>query len=77
MDSNEKVPKKSKGQLFKEKVGYSKTMKRLMTKHGVQTPEEYKKIRKERKKAQRKIVAAKHAKAKAGRKASKATTGKK
>lgn len=44
------VKKKSNGQLFKEKFGYSKTMKRLMRKHKVNTLEEYKKIRRARKK---------------------------
>lgn len=41
---------KSKGQLFKEKTGYSKTMKRLMKKHQVSTVEEYRSIRKNAKK---------------------------
>lgn len=66
------VPEKSNGQLFKEKVGYSKTMKRLMTKHGVDTPDEYRAIRKARRKRQQKIKADKHALAKANRKAAKA-----
>lgn len=62
-----KAPEKSKGQLFKEKVGYSKTMKRLMTKHGVTSLEEYRAIRKRKKKAQRVVVAGKHSMAKANR----------
>lgn len=52
MNSQEKpvVKKKSNGQIFKEKFGYSKTMKRLMRKHKVNTLEEYKAIRRARKK---------------------------
>jgi hypothetical protein len=44
----------SKGKLFKEKFGYSKTMKRLLKKHGVSSVEEYKGIRKARKKVEAK-----------------------
>jgi len=40
--------KKSRGQVFKEKNGYSKTLKRLLNKHKVDY-ETYKIIRKERK----------------------------
>lgn len=43
------VPTKSKGQLFKEKNGYSKTMKRNMKKHNCRTPEQYRDIRNSRK----------------------------
>lgn len=52
MNSQEQplVKKKSNGQLFKEKFGYSKTMRRLMTKHKVSSVEEYRKIRRARKK---------------------------
>lgn len=46
-----KAPKKSNGQKFKEKNGYSKTMKRLLNKHKVDY-NEYKILRKARKKRQ-------------------------
>lgn len=42
---------KSKGQLFKEKYGYSKTMKRLMKKYNCSTVQEYRKIRKNARRA--------------------------
>lgn len=44
----EKQP--TKGQLFKIKFGYSKTMKRLMNQYGVSTLEEYRKIRRKKSK---------------------------
>lgn len=59
---------KTKGQLFKERMGYSRTMKNLLAKKGVSI-EEYKKLRKERKKAQLLESDAKHDRARAGRKA--------
>lgn len=58
--------KPTKGQLFKKEKGYSKTMKRLLHKHhvsGENTLEKlnnYKKIRKARKKAETKIRQEKH-----------------
>lgn len=61
------VPKKSKGQIFKEKHGYSKTMKRNMKKAGVTSIEDYRKIRKERKKVQSQIAKRKHSVASAQR----------
>lgn len=69
MNSEETVIKKesSKRELFKEKVGYSKTMKSLMTKHGVNTLEDYRIIRKKRKKTERKVQANKHLTAKVNR----------
>lgn len=39
------VPEKSKGQLFKEKYGYSKTMKRNMLKNKCSSIEEYRALR--------------------------------
>jgi hypothetical protein len=45
--------KKSNNQLFKEQYGYSKTMSNLMKKHGVGTPEAYRKIRNAKRKANR------------------------
>jgi hypothetical protein len=77
MNSEENKP--SNGQLFKEKVGYSKTMKRNMAKHGVETPEDYRKIRKARKKRERAVQAEKHrtAKLNRGKKAASGKTGKK
>jgi hypothetical protein len=50
------TPKKSNGQLFKEKFGYSKTMKSLIKKNNVSTIEEYKEIRKARKKKENKMA---------------------
>lgn len=53
MNSQVEIPvkkRKSGGQLFKEKFGYSKSMKRNMQNHGVSTVEEYREIRKERQK---------------------------
>jgi hypothetical protein len=35
----------TKGELFKTKTGYSKSMKRMMTKYNCKTPDEYRKIR--------------------------------
>lgn len=50
---NIKLEKKpTKGQLFKIKYGYSKTLKRNMKRWNVTTPEEYKGIRKGRKRSQ-------------------------
>ncbi len=40
------MEEKSKGQLFKENHGYSKTMKRLMQKHKANSLEHYRIIRK-------------------------------
>lgn len=80
------VPTKTKGQLFKEKHGYSRTMKNLLSKHGrkdengVNHPlslEEYKAARKGIKKLQTKVQKDKHAVAKANRKPPKAKAGKK
>lgn len=51
------LPKKTKGQIFKEKHGYSLTMKRNMKKYGVTTVEEYRVIRKENKKKRKKAKA--------------------
>lgn len=55
-----KVPKKSNGQKFKEKYGYSKTIKRLLRKHGVSI-EEYRRLVKERKKRALALKRDKHA----------------
>jgi len=43
--ASEKQVEKTKGQLFKEKHGYSKTMKRLMNNYGCTTVEQYRVIR--------------------------------
>jgi len=51
--SDEKVPKKSKGKLFKEAYGYSKTMKRLMQKYHCSSIEQYREVRKRNKKLNR------------------------
>lgn len=45
----EYIIEKSKGQLFKERYGYSKTMKRLMNKYNCKTVEEYRIIRRSKK----------------------------
>jgi hypothetical protein len=66
----------SKGQAFKKKIGYSKSMKRLMTKYDVQTLEEYRVIRKKTKSEERKMQKEKHSSALAGRKAGKSTANK-
>jgi hypothetical protein len=63
------VKKKSNGQLFKEKFGYSKTMKRLMKKHEVSSIAEYKEIRKARKKKENKLAKDHRATVQAKRKA--------
>ena len=44
----------TKGEKFKKQFGYSRTFRRLMNKHNVSNPEDYKKIRKERKKKEKK-----------------------
>lgn len=51
MEEIVRIVKKSKGQIFKEKNGYSKTLKRLLNKHKVDY-NEYKILRKERKQKQ-------------------------
>lgn len=48
--SGEKTPKKSNGKIFKETMGYSKSMKRLMQKYHCTTVEQYRLIRKKNKK---------------------------
>lgn len=58
---DKKKEKRSKGQIFKSTNGYSKTMKRLMNKYAVTTPDEYKPIRKKRQEAEKKIRQKKHA----------------
>ena len=63
------APQKTKGQLFKEKHGYSKTTKRLLKKHGLSDPEELKPLRKARKEKEKKIRKKKHADAAAYRRA--------
>lgn len=61
------IPKKSKGQLFKEKHGYSKTMKRLMAKYEAFGLDEYRKIRAKERKERAAYKKAKHIKVIAGR----------
>lgn len=70
-ETQEAVPQKSKGQLFKEKNGYSLTMYRNMRKQGITSIEEYRLLYKKRRSEAAKIKRAKHAKALAGRKAAK------
>jgi hypothetical protein len=66
---------KSPGQIFKERNGISRTLNRLVRRHinstgSVISAEDYKRIRKEKKKEQIKATKAKHDRAIAGRKAS-------
>lgn len=63
-----KAPQKSKGQLYKETHGISKTMKNLLLKHSVNTVDEYKVVRKARKKRQNELAKAKRDRVKAGKK---------
>lgn len=83
-----KVKKTSRGKLFKNVHGFSKTMKRNMLKAGVYDPQntkmslsKYKEIRKERKKKIQSLQKSKHDKALAHRRANAAgkskSTGKK
>jgi hypothetical protein len=85
MDSQEEVPvkkKKTGGQLFKEKFGYSKSMKKNMQKHGLDpmaysdSINEYRAIRKKRRKEAQALRQKKHELAKAQR-GNKSSTGKK
>ena len=62
------VPEKSKGQLFKEKYGYSKTLSRNMKKKGCTTPQEYRANYKTRRAAEAVVKRAKHMRAVAGQK---------
>ena len=62
------VPEKSKGQLFKEKYGYSKTLKRNMKRKGASTPQEYRANYRTRRAAEALVKRAKHMKAVAGQK---------
>lgn len=69
-DSMENKEKKSKGQIFKETNGYSKSMQRLLRKYKVEEVGTYILLRKDNKKAQKAITKKKHDAAKAGRKVS-------
>lgn len=64
------MEKKTKGQLFREANGYSKTRKRLMSKHGVSTIGEYRAIAKKDRDIQKSISKKKRDAAKAGKKPS-------
>lgn len=55
-----KENKPSKGELFKKANGYSKTLKRSMNKHHIETVEQYKIYRKKRKKEETKARQKKH-----------------
>lgn len=69
---------RTSGQRFKDLYGYSKTMKKNMRKHGLNpqvfsdSVNEYRDIRKKRKKEQAKETKAKHDRARAGKKEKKA-----
>jgi hypothetical protein len=71
------VPEKSKGQLFKEKYGYSKTLKRNMKKKGCATPEEYRANYTKRRAKEAQIKRDKHMRAVAGRKTKSSINSKK
>jgi hypothetical protein len=61
MEETVNKPKtKSNGQIFKETHGYSKSTKRAMAKSGISNFEEYKLVRKARKKSQRDVWRKKH-----------------
>lgn len=69
-----KAPEVSNGQVFKEKFGYSKSMKRAMRKAGLDINNfsdslaAYRDVRKKRKSAARKVKKDKHMRALSGRK---------
>lgn len=71
------MAEKSNGAIFKEKNGYSKSMKRSMQKHGSNSLEEYRGICKERRKKQRTIEKSKRATAQANKKSKDSKTLKK
>ena len=62
------VSKPSKEKLFKQKTGYSKTMKRNMRKNNCSTVEEYRVVRKARRLKEAVVVRSKRDAARAGRK---------
>ncbi len=70
------MEKKTKGQIFKERNGYSKTRKNLMSKHNCKTNEEYRLVAKKTRAKEKEAAKRKRDAAKAGRKV-KAATGKK
>jgi len=65
---NTVVSKPTKGQTFKKNFGYSKTMLRNMRKNGLATVEEYRALRKERRKIKMKAIRAHQDKIRAGKK---------
>jgi len=71
------TPKKTKGQIFKETHGYSKSIARAMRKAGVADLHTYKIVRKSRKKTAHKKRQDKHSLARANRIAKRATSKKK
>lgn len=58
MDETQKAP--SNGQLFKQRMGYSKSMKRAMDRNEASSLLEYRLLRKQRKKDLQKLHLAKH-----------------
>ncbi len=74
MNTEEVVSKPSKGELFKKKHGYSKTMRKNMKKHDLDphvysdSLNEYRGIRKKRRKERKLTMKAKKDKIRAGRK---------
>lgn len=64
--------KKTRGELFIEKNGYTLTMKKNIKKSGVSSVEEYRVIRKERKKQQAKLRKARKDKIRANKRAKEA-----
>lgn len=61
--------KPTKGELFKKKHGITKTMKRNMQKYDLVDPDDYRTLRKKRRKTEREAAKTRHIKSKAGRKA--------
>ena len=67
----------TKGELFKKKHGYSRTMAKNMKKHDTFGVDEYRKLRKEKRKQHKKVLAAKKDKVLAGKKVKASTLKKK
>lgn len=62
------MEKKTNGQIFKERNGYSKTRKNLMSKYNCKTNDEYRLLAKENRIKKQEATKKKRDKAKAGRK---------
>ncbi len=69
MEKIELTPRETGGTLFKKRSGYSKTVKRTMSRNGYTTVTEVKSATKTRKKKEKEVSKKKHILSKAGRKA--------